>query len=604
MISKFLKDIRGNYAIVTAVVMAPLMGALALAVDFTEMRRQQQAMVNALDAANLAAARQLQAGESDADVLAYTRRFFDANLGPVDLAVATLTTILPNKDTGSGTLKSTGCLDYHPYFYPVFKMLLNEDGSQPIRLCSRAEVRLKNTLEVALVLDNSGSMKEKGFGSSKVRFDLLKDASKQLVDELAKQAGMIRQVSNPVQFALVPFAASVNVGPENAYASWMDTEGRSPIHHENFQLPATLGSKKLIKYDSGVYRKIGADWGAQENQIFTRFTLYDDLLVAWQGCVEVRPYPNNVDDEAPENSDPATYFVPMFAPDETDLTDKNLRPANNNWWNDHRTGNGNSDLRQRGLEKYYKSAPNGAMGMDEGPNASCTTKPVTPLTDVTKATGRTKIKDAIDAMESNGATNVPEGMAWGWRMLSSTTPFTEGRPETERGNDKVVIVLTDGANTYYTPGSVVARKYSGANWLFGGNDLAPNRSIYSAYGYAYMEGVTTPRIFAGTSSKVKKSDYSNSNYTKAMNEHFEALCDNAKSANIIVMTVALDLDEKETVEKEQIEALKKCSSDSRYRKDPTDPGNAAKLFWNTTGGELEKTFKEIADELSNLRIIS
>jgi hypothetical protein len=140
-----------------------------------------------------------------------------------------------------------------------------------------------------------------------------------------------------------------------------------------------------------------------------------------------------------------------------------------------------------------------------------------------------------------------------------------------------------------------------APWLLEG---AMDGEAFLVYGYAYMEGVTTPRTFAGTSSKVKKSDYSNSNYTKAINEHFEALCDNAKSANIIVMTVALDLDEKETVEKEQIEALKKCSSDSRYRKDPTDPGNAAKLFWNTTGGELEKTFKEIADELSNLRIIS
>ncbi|MGT2468682.1 hypothetical protein ACVOMV_33845 [Mesorhizobium atlanticum] len=28
---------------------------------------------------------------------------------------------------------------------------------------------------------------------------------------------------------------------------------------------------------------------------------------------------------------------------------------------------------------------------------------------------------------------------------------TEGRAENEKGNDKVLIVLTDGANTYYTP---------------------------------------------------------------------------------------------------------------------------------------------------------
>ena len=39
-------------------------------------------------------------------------------------------------------------------------------------------------------------------------------------------------------------------------------------------------------------------------------------------------------------------------------------------------------------------------------------------------------------------------MAWGWRVLSSGEPFTEGRPDEEHGNDKVVIVLTDGANLY------------------------------------------------------------------------------------------------------------------------------------------------------------
>ncbi len=51
-------------------------------------------------------------------------------------------------------------------------------------------------------------------------------------------------------------------------------------------------------------------------------------------------------------------------------------------------------------------------------------------------------------MAPTGNTNVPEGLAWGWRTVSSNEPFTEGRSNTEKGNDKVVIVLTDGANTY------------------------------------------------------------------------------------------------------------------------------------------------------------
>ena len=78
------------------------------------------------------------------------------------------------------------------------------------------------------------------------------------------------------------------------------------------------------------------------------------------------------------------------------------------------------------------------------------------------------VKAAIDAMAPDGTTNVPEGMAWGWRVVSQRRALHRGRPETEKGNDKVVIVLTDGANTYYTPG-----------WL----RHAGNKSTYSSYGY-------------------------------------------------------------------------------------------------------------------------
>ncbi|WP_204265378.1 hypothetical protein, partial [Enterobacter hormaechei] len=73
-----------------------------------------------------------------------------------------------------------------------------------------------------------------GSGTGQKRIDLLKQAAKQLVDTLAQQASMIQQVDKPVQFSLVPFAASVNVGPQNDNAPWMDTYGLSPVHHENF----------------------------------------------------------------------------------------------------------------------------------------------------------------------------------------------------------------------------------------------------------------------------------------------------------------------------------------------------------------------------------
>src|SRR5690606_34202111 len=134
----------------------------------------------------------------------------------------------------------------------------------------------------------------------------------------------------------------------------------------------------------------------------------------------------------------------------------------------------------------------------------------------------------------------------------------EGRPETQKGNDKVVIVLTDGANTYYTPSSL------------GYSDSAHNKSIYSDYGF--LKPYDTPyaygRLLLNTSSSVKKNDYSNDNYTKAMNEQMATLCQNAKDAKILVMTVSLDLDPSKAADQAQMDGLKKCSSDSRFRKDP------------------------------------
>ena len=55
------------------------------------------------------------------------------------------------------------------------------------------------------------------------------------------------------------------------------------------------------------------------------------------------------------------------------------------------------------------------------------------------STDWTALNAKIDAMTPTGNTNVPEGTAWGWRVVSSNEPFTEGRGNNEKGNDKIVI---------------------------------------------------------------------------------------------------------------------------------------------------------------------
>jgi len=616
MLSRFRRDDRGNFAMMTAVLTVPLLGAVALGVDYTEMSRQRQSALNSLDAAALAAARRSVEGASEAELVQYAKDFFRVNLNGLDPNKAEVRVVLPSSETGGGTLKMSVDFQYEPYFFGAFAGLMEGGVSRNLKFHAETEVRLKNTLEVALVLDNSGSMDFNGSGTGKKRMVLLKDAAKQLVDTIALQAGHMKQVEKPVQFAVVPFAASVNVGPQHASATWMDVDGRSPVHHENFDW-STMPSPKRVQLSGGVYTKQGTGWGTQAGQKVTRFSLFNELtrvtsqketctgsgskkvctttytygpVASWEGCVETRPHPYAYDITTPTSATPATLFVPMFAPDETDIQDSSKRNAMGNWWADVTTSSNNM-TRQKHMPKYFEPGALGtaALGKYEGPNGMCSTTPVTPLTDVSSAAGLKTVKDAIDAMQSQGATDVPEGTAWGWRTLAGTGPFPQGRGMQERGNDKVLIVLTDGENTYYTPNSL------------GYNDLAGNRSIYSNKGYTavnYDSGSRT-RMFMG--STVNASTHTNANFNSAMNQHMDTVCEAAKAAGVIVMTVALDLSSTVAVEKAAIEAMTRCASDSRFRKGAN--GKAVKLFWNANGSNLSDKFREIADELSNLRII-
>ena len=613
----------------TAITMVPLLAAVGLAVDYTELVRQRQETLNALDAAGIATAQQIVAGASDTDAKTYAKTFFEANLRHVLPTNTALTVTLPNNNAGGGTLVLQAALEYHPFFVPAAAMLLGGSaGSTTVNFSARSEIRLKNTLEVALVLDNSGSMSLNGSGTGQQRIELLKNAATELVTMLAGQADQMRQISKPVQFSLVPFSASVNVGAGNRTKTWLDQNGISPVHHEDFDwsnMTSSANANKYIQKVGDIYYQRGTGWGTGKDQPMTRFTLFDDILAttrtctkkktngscqtytdvtapyeAWKGCVEARPYPYNVDDTTPATGTPASLFVPMFAPDEpgnfwTDSTHTSTTSWNytNNWWIDSAdslTVKG----RQADMRKYFLTKPSTAStaSSDDGPNAGCTTSAITPLQDVTTSTGKQTILDAINAMVPTGNTNVPEGLAWGWRTLSSNEPFTEGRSNSEKGNDKVVIVLTDGANTY---SSVNDSSY------------ANNRSTYAAYGYTgrtYPGSGTVTRLFMNTTNAVNKTTYTDANYTAALDEQMQTLCANAKANNIIVMTVSLDLSNQKTAEKKAITALTACASDSRFRRDPTDPTKPAKLFWNSTGATLSDDFKAIGNELSNLRIVS
>lgn len=57
------------------------------------------------------------------------------------------------------------------------------------------------------------------------------------------------------------------------------------------------------------------------------------------------------------------------------------------------------------------------------------------------------VVDAIGQLTSpNGETNVPEGLAWAWRVLTAAAPFTEADPNPIGQRQQAIVLITDGEN--------------------------------------------------------------------------------------------------------------------------------------------------------------
>jgi len=81
---------------------------------------------------------------------------------------------------------------------------------------------------------------------------------------------------------------------------------------------------------------------------------------------------------------------------------------------------------------------------DTGSGADCPGE-ILPMT-----TGKSTVISQIAAMEARGNTYIPGGLTWGLRLISPETPFTEGETyaaiQTQSGI-KAIVLMTDGENT-------------------------------------------------------------------------------------------------------------------------------------------------------------
>ena len=521
MIRKFFLDQRGNVAMLFGLTAVPVLFAVGAGIDLANAISVKHRAQIALDAAALAANTKTFGLTAD-EIAARARAAFDANYHAGSATVSDFSAV----PDGDGKVEITMNVTVPNSFAPIV-------GVDDFTFALMSETRVgEASFDVVMVLDNSGSM-----GGTKI--STLKTSARDLTATLLA-ANAVGTMTDRVKVGIVPFTAFVNVGADNASANWMDVHGLSPINDNHMER-------------SGV----------------SRFSLFDSIGgVSWQGCVEARPHPYDVNDVAASDATPQTLFVPQFAPDEPDeggyyrYGEWRSYRYSNSWIDDEggactdgvsEVGTTGHSLKQERLCKYdgaYLSTSDN--GVSRGPNYSCKTEPITPLT-----TSRTTLDNAVNAMVADGYTNIHQGVIWGWRALSPDAPFTGGRALGDPaypGHRRIMILMTDGANTY--------------EWY----DRNPNISKYNGYGYV-SEGR------AGTTS-------SSWTVRSTMNARTAEACANARSdGGVEIYTIAFQVSDADT-----LDMLKNCAS------------KPSMAYRSESNSELTLAFSTIASEITRLRV--
>ncbi|MBU1347979.1 MAG: pilus assembly protein [Alphaproteobacteria bacterium] len=543
---RFASDVRGNVAMIFAIVLPVLILMSLGGVDIHRASTVRMNLQDALDAATLAAAR--SQFTSDADITRVGLASLRANLAPYSeiTLLEDLTTFrLDNTGAVVADARVNVTALVANIFLPPYGQFL--DDQLPVNAHSEV-LRSNNRIEVALVLDNTGSMAGSKLTNTKA-------AAIDLINRL--QAADARSIEeDAIKVSLVPFSMTVRVaqGGSNSVPSYMSNANNHT---------GSTGTYGI--FDTGV----------------GRFTLFQRLNTTWGGCVESRPQPYDIRDTAPSSSNQATMFVPYFSPDEPDGDDYPRDSTWSNWLNSSNAdrndyvedGSRDSNYYPFGyynssstrtdeffarLKKVskYSTSRRGSMTTSFGPNQGCSLQPIIRLTD-----DYGQLRTAVNNMVATGNTNVPLGAMWGWHTLSPNAPFGDGRPYNSERLQKIIIIMTDGENVLTDTGN-------------------PNDSYYNGLGYIWQNrlGITSGSNDARRTRMDNRFDHPTTSV--------EDMCGNMKAAstNIEVYTIAVQVDsDAQTV-------LRRCATDDSH------------YFPVSSASGIGAAFDRIAGAIENLRI--
>ena len=219
------------------------------------------------------------------------------------------------------------------------------------------------------------------------------------------------------------------------------------------------------------------------------------------------------DDLDTRPTDGASLYTSFFAVDEPDKQTSGYGDNyDNNYVPDNTSKNETNWKVRQGMINKYGGTKNGSMSTSFGPNKGCGVKKLQRLT-----TDYASLKTQINALNADGTTNIPIGLAWGWNVLSPYAPFSDGATYGTPKLKKVVVLMTDGENTL----SYVD---------------TPNDSNYGGTGYIWQK-----RILKANGQPLD-AQTDNATRTAALDSRLALLCSNMKAKNIEIYTIRVEVD--------------------------------------------------------------
>jgi Flp pilus assembly protein TadG len=445
----------------------------------------------------------------------------------------------------------------HATYIPYFARLVGVN-TFPMNVTAQCSVG-ERYFEIALVLDNSTSMDASSGSTSKM--EALRQAATDFINFLYVSSNL----TNYVKVAIVPFTAAVAVDPATAAtADWVDLSGQSAFHWQNVLGAPSAGFSNRL----GIFAKLAGARSAW----------------AWAGCFESLPYPLNVQDGKPSPSNPDSYYVPMMAPDEAgnggsvwhvETSTGVFQSTPNSYLNDATSAatcntTPPDDLTRQGRACKYVN-PTGATSTNSlGPNWMCRSRPLTRLTN-----DKNKLLSEIQLMQANGNTNIHEGFMWGWRALSPNSVFADGTSYADKTRVKIIVLMTDGMNTWTTNSS---------------NSVV--KSYYSAYGYYQNIDGTKPngRLAPGNANPANDTQA-----RAAMDQLLREACRNASGPDpanpdpIVIYTVGLSVSS-DPIDANGLQLLRDCA------------GLQSRSFVANNATSLIEAFRTIAGGIRELRL--